>query len=96
LSNVREFDVLVNAPEGVTQVDADSPYYAGTIAFFGPVMSGMEMSHNATFAVPLPQTLKAFSNLEATSTKLEIRLVHSSGQAPKSIPVEDAAIISAP
>ncbi len=96
LSNTREFDVLINAPEGVTQVEADSPYYAGTIAFFGPVMSGMEMSHNATFAVPLPQTLKAFSNLEATSTKLEIRLVHSSGQAPKSIPVEDAAIISAP
>ena len=96
LSNTREFDVLINAPEGVTQVDADSPYYAGTIAFFGPVMSGMEMSHNSTFAVPLPQTLRAFSNLEATSTKLDIRLVPSSGQAPKSTPVQDAAIISAP
>ena len=96
LSNTREFDVLINAPEGVTQVDADSPYYAGTIAFFGPVMSGMEMSHNSTFAVPLPQTLKAFSNLGATSTTLEIRLVPSSGQAPKSTPVLDATIISAP
>jgi tyrosinase len=96
LSNTREFDVLINAPEGVTQVEADSPYYAGTIAFFGPVMSGMEMSHNSTFAVPLPQTLRAFTNLEATSTKLEIRLVPSSGQAPKSTPVQDATIISAP
>lgn len=96
LSNTREFDVLINAPEGTTRVEADSPYYAGTIAFFGPVMSGMEMSHNSTFAVPLPQTLKAFSNLEATSTKLEIRLVPSSGQAPKSTPVQDATIISAP
>lgn len=96
LSNTREFDVLINAPEGTTQVDADSPYYAGTIAFFGPVMSGMEMSHNSTFAVPLPQTLKAFSNLEATSTRLDIRLVPSSGQAPKSTPVQEAAIISAP
>ena len=35
LSNAREFDVLVNAPPGVTQVSADSPYYAGTVAFFG-------------------------------------------------------------
>ncbi len=96
LSNAREFDVLINAPEGTMQVEADSPYYAGTIAFFGPVMSGMEMSHSATFAVPLPQKLQAFSNLQATATKLDIRLVHSSGQVPKSIPVEDIAIVSAP
>ena len=96
VSNTREFDVLINAPEGVNQVEADSPYYAGTIAFFGPIMSGMEMSHTSTFAVPLPQTLKAFTQLEATSTRLDIRLVPSSGQAPMSTPVLDAVIISAP
>lgn len=95
LSNAREFDVLVNAPAGVTQVEADSPYYAGTIAFFGPAMSGMDMSHVATFAVPLPQTLKAFTQLAATSTRLEIRLVSSSGQAAEAIPVRDAAIVPA-
>ncbi|MES2669769.1 MAG: tyrosinase family protein [Pseudomonadota bacterium] len=96
LANTREFDVIINAPAGVTQVEADSPYYAGTIAFFGPVMSGMEMSHHATFAVPLPKTLQAFSKLQATSTKLDIRLVPSSGQAPQSIPVHDVSIISGP
>ena len=32
-----EFDVMVGAPD-VTQVSADSPYYAGTIAFFGSMM----------------------------------------------------------
>jgi tyrosinase len=40
LSTAREFDVLINAPADVTQASADSPYYAGTIAFFGPMMPG--------------------------------------------------------
>ncbi len=96
LSNTREFDVIVNAPAGVTQVDADSPYYAGTLAFVGPVMSGMEMSHEATFAVPLPKKLEAFTTLKAASAKLDIRLVPSSGQAPQSIPVRDVVITSGP
>src|SRR5262249_32341095 len=59
LSTLREFDVLVNAPPGITQVAADSPFYAGTISFFGPMMPGMRMSHDATFAVPLPKQLQA-------------------------------------
>ena len=58
MSGVREFDVLVNAPADVTEVAADSPYYAGTISFFGS-MPGMKMSSDATFAVPLPKTLQA-------------------------------------
>ena len=33
LSTERDFDVLVNAPPGITQVAADSPFYAGTISF---------------------------------------------------------------
>ena len=81
MSTVREFDVLVNAPPGVTQVTADSPYYAGTIAFFGPMMPGMKMSTDATFAVPLPKTLHAFTALGAASNAtLSIRLVPSHGQ----------------
>ncbi|PWC39184.1 tyrosinase family protein [Azospirillum sp. TSO35-2] len=72
----RTFDVLVNAPAGVTQVEADSPYYAGTVGFFGPAMHGM--AHDATFAVPLPQQLHATAALNATSKQapatLEIRL----------------------
>jgi tyrosinase len=89
LSSAREFDVLVNAPAGVTQVSADSPFYAGTIAFFGPMMGGMhsampgmKMSTDATFAVPLPRKLQAFSSLAATgSTTLNVRVVPSQGQA---------------
>ena len=93
VANTREFDVLINAPADLTQVDADSPYYAGTIAFFGPVMSGMDMSHDTTFAVPLPKTLKAFTALDGTQTKLDIRLVPSSGQAPRTTPVKAATIV---
>jgi len=73
----REFDVLVNAPAGARQAEADSPYFAGTISFFGPAMH--HMAHDATFAVPLPQRIGALTALKGaateTSAKLEIRLV---------------------
>lgn len=81
MSTAREFDVLINAPPGVSQVAADSPFYAGTIAFFGPVMSGMKMSSDTTFSVPLPRTLRAFAALGAASNAtLNIRVVPSRGQ----------------
>ena len=81
MSTAREFDVLVNAPAGVTQVDAGSPYYAGTIAFFGPMMPGMHMAMDSTFAVPLPKALPAFTALGAAAkTTLNIRLVPAHGQ----------------
>jgi tyrosinase len=81
LSTAREFDVLVNAPPDVTQVAADSPYYAGTLAFFGAMMPGMHMSSDATFAVPLPKTLNAFTGLgAANNATLNIRLVPAHGQ----------------
>ena len=38
MSAAREFDVLVGAPPDVMRVGADSPYYAGTSAFFGNMM----------------------------------------------------------
>lgn len=99
LNNTREFDVLINAPAGTESVTADSPYYAGTVSFFGPNMPGMDHSHPTTFAVPLPQPLGALRTLQADgsdSATLEIRLVPSSGQAPQAIPVLDAAILVAP
>ena len=77
----REFDVLVNAPADVERVDADSPYYAGTISFFGPGMPGMAMSHTTTFTLPLPRKLRAFTQLEAGAANLDIRLVPSNGRA---------------
>src|SRR5580658_938464 len=85
LSTAREFDVLVNAPPGITQAGADSPYYAGTIAFFGPMMPGMHMNMDTTFAVPLPKALPAFTALHAApgatqSTTVNIRVVPARGQ----------------
>jgi tyrosinase len=94
-SSSRSFDVLVNAPPG-TQAGADSPFYAGTIGFFG-AMTGMKMSHDATFVVPLPKQLQAFTTLGApnaapgaaknaklaatNTTTLNIRLVPTRGQS---------------
>jgi tyrosinase len=95
VANAREFDVLVNAPDGVDRVDADSPYYAGTVAFFGPLMPGMNMAHPATFAIPLPQTLRAFSKLQDEKTELRIRLVPSSGPAKAAPALSGAAIVPA-
>lgn len=79
----REFDVLVNAPPGVTQVPAASPYYAGTIAFFGAAMHGMNMTSDATFTVPLRRTLRALSTPAAAAgtTTLTVRVVPSHGNA---------------
>ncbi|MGY5940735.1 tyrosinase family protein [Stenotrophomonas forensis] len=99
LNNTREFDVLVNAPAGTSAVAADSPYYAGTVSFFGPSMPGMDHSHPTTFAVPLPQKLGALQAVKAAddgTTTLEIRLVASTGQAPQTFPVLDASILVAP
>jgi tyrosinase len=81
----REFDVLINAPADVTQVSADSPYYAGTVAFFGSIMPGMAMSPDATFAVPLPTTLRAVNGsgpLGAASLSIRVVPAHGQGDAP--------------
>jgi tyrosinase len=81
-SSTRTFDVLINAPADVTQVGADSPYYAGTLAFFGPMMPGMKMSSDATFAIPLPQKLPALTApgvAAAANTTLNIRVVPANG-----------------
>ncbi len=81
LSTTREFDVLVNAPPGVTSAGPDTPYYAGTIAFFGPMMPGMNMSMDTTFAVPLPKALPAFTKLGAAeNATLNIRVAPSRGR----------------
>lgn len=89
----REFDVLVNAPADVDRVDHDSPYYAGTISFFGPGMPGMAMSHSTTFTLPLPRRLKAFSQLAAGGANLDIRLVPSSGSAKEAPLVRGVTIV---
>jgi len=83
----RNFDLLINAPAGVTKVAADSPYYGGTIGFFGPAMHGM--ADDATFTLPLPEPARtaalaqspaAQASAPATAT-LEVRIVPSNGSA---------------
>ena len=82
-SSNRDFDVLVGAPPEVNQVGADSPYYAGTVAFFGGMMHMRGMSSDATFLVPLPKRKEAFRGLtaEAKSVAVNIRVVPSGGGA---------------
>ena len=77
-----------NAPDNATNTGPGSPYYAGTIAFFGH-MSGMDMGTDATFAVPLPKTPQASKLLmagapgaahaTAGNTTISIRVVSSNG-----------------
>ncbi len=82
----RSFDVLINAPHGTITVDTDSPYYAGTVAFFGPPMSGMAMSDKATFTITLPRTLKIFHTAYpgefATLTFTIVPSVNTPGEQP--------------
>lgn len=79
----RQFDVLVGAPPDVNQVSADSPYYAGTIAFFCGDMHMQGMSGDATFLVPLPKRKEAYQGLAASGGReaVTIRVVPSGGGA---------------
>lgn len=90
----RQYTILVNAPEGVTSAEPGSPYYGGTIGFFGPSMSGMP--HDATFAVPLHQApvrkmmaTKAGAN---ASTQVQLKLVPSDGTAAPPLPIKALSI----
>ena len=93
-SPTREFDVIVDAPPDVTQVEADSPYYAGTIAFFGGKMNMEGMSSDVTFSVPMPRAAAAYRNLAAANAPVSIRVVPSNGQGVKA-PVLKAATLRA-
>lgn len=75
----RQFDVLINAPAGLVNVNADSPYYAGTLSFFGPVMDHMNhgTDTDATFAVPIPRQPALFLAEKGGSPILRIRVVPS-------------------
>jgi tyrosinase len=79
----REFDVVVGAPAGVTQADPGSPYYAGTISFFGNMVSMPEMeTMESTFVVPLPHNRGLLTaNAAAASVSVSVRVLPSSGKA---------------
>ncbi|ROU06686.1 tyrosinase family protein [Lysobacter enzymogenes] len=94
LALTREFDVLVNAPADMTEVGPDSPYYAGTLAYFGPTMPGMKMSHNTTFAVPLPKTLRALTQAASANSaaQLNIRVVPAGPLAAEPVRVNAVSV----
>ena len=80
VSYERDFDVIVGAPKEVTQVGADSPYYAGTIAFFGKMAHMKDMPSDARFSIPLPKAPEAFKTLELVeNVAVNIRVVPSQG-----------------
>ena len=90
-SSPRQFDVLVNAPPDVTTVDHDSPYYGGTVAFFGPPMPGM--THEATFAVPLSSRVRTLAAPDALEgpLRLQLRLVPQQKAKSQTVPAIKAA-----
>lgn len=95
-SSVRQFRVFVGAPPNATNLGIDSPYYAGTVGFFGPQMVGMHMSDRATFAVPLPATLRSLAPplaTNATSTNLAVSVTAVNGK--ETAPVLKAVSIGA-
>jgi tyrosinase len=91
-SQTREFHVLVGAPEGVTAADPTSPYFAGTVAFFGNMSHGHGTPGDATFAVPLPKAPQAFKGLAATNATVDIRIVPAQGQTQRPPLLKSATI----
>lgn len=79
----RNFDVLVNAPQVTTSVTTSSPYYGGSIAFFGPSMSDMAMSSEAIFTITLPRTLQIYRHVYTDDlATLTFRVVPSGYTGP--------------
>ena len=87
VSAPREFTVLVNAPAGTTDVSSDSPYYVGTISFFG-FMPGM--TGDATFTLPLPRNVKAANGV------LNVQVIPAGGTVPASAAAPKASLRAAP
>lgn len=78
----REFNVLVGAPANAAQAGAESPYFAGTIAFFGGMRHMHGMSADATFIVPLPKHSEAFKGLGAApNVPVSIQVIPLGGGA---------------
>ena len=92
-SVTREFDVLVGAPGNLNNVNARSPYYAGTIAFFGNMADMKDMPMDATFAVPLPKTREAFSaSVTGSNMNINIRVVPSQGNSQEAPPLKALSV----
>jgi tyrosinase len=77
--STREFHVLVGAPTDLADAGPSSPYFAGTVAFFGNMTHLHGTMGDSTFAVPLPKAAQAFQGLTATNATVNIRIVPAQG-----------------
>ena len=89
----REFDVLIGAPAGVTHADPGSPYYAGTISFFGNMASMPGMDADSTFVVPLPHNQHLLNAVKDGNAQVSVRVVPANGKATHA-PVLKSVLIS--
>ena len=93
-AETRQFRVFVGAPADATNLGTDNPYYAGTVVFFGPPMAGMQMSHEAAFAVPLPSRLPVFAApIAATETRANLAVTVAPAGGKETEPVLQAVSI---
>ncbi len=76
----RIFAVLVNAPPGNTDASPTSPYYAGSVSFFGfmPGMKGMK----ATFSVPLGKVLAKQKGAKRKNLTIQVLPLSVPGRKP--------------
>ena len=91
-SGTREFHVLVGAPPDVTEADPNSPFLAGTLAFFGNMAHGHATLGDVTFAVPLPKAPEAFKGLAATNSTINIRIVPADKRTQPPVLLKSATI----
>lgn len=93
LSAARTFDVFIGTPDDLNRPDADTRHYAGTVAFFGPVMHAMD-SMDGTFVVPIPQRPELFGNVGAGAGNVALHVrVRPSHGAAGATPAMSAATI---
>ncbi len=91
MSSVRDFDVLIGAPDKLTGIRSDSPYYAGTVSVLGHSGHSASKGSGVSFTLPLPKTLKAFEAIGSNAVDLKVSVIPSEGSYHL-VPLEKVAI----
>lgn len=78
-NSAREYALVVNAPADLKVAGIDSPYYAGSISFFGSHTS--DMQHRVTYAVSLDPAVVA-----KAGGQMDLRLVPTPAWADRAEP----------
>ena len=91
MSSVRDFDVLIGAPDKLMGIRSDSPYYAGTVSVLGHSGHSASKGSGVSFTLPLPKTLKAFEAIGSNTVDLKVSVIPSEG-SDHLVPLEKVAI----